>query len=197
MDLLIYCKEGGAFFVEIHYHHPRAAVKLGDAMANVLNTPFVVICIGTDRCIGDSLGPLIGHQLSKNNFPYPVYGTLEHPIHAINLIQKYKEVKERYPKTPLVAIDASLGKYKSVGNIQFRRGSIAPGKGVGKVLPAVGDFSLVGIVDTYYQPEELTIHQVRLHLIHQMAQVTVDSLLWTANKVAQRNSSVSLHEILK
>jgi len=175
--------------VEIHYRHPSTVEKLGSAMASILHSEFIILCIGTDRCIGDSLGPFIGHQLKKDAFPYPVYGTLEQPIHAINLVEKFRKIKERHPHTPILAIDASLGRNGSIGNIQFKKGSIIPGKGVGKMLPAVGDYSLVGIVDTYHQLEELTIHQVRLHLIHQMAQVMVDSLFYTLKMLQKEETN--------
>ena len=36
-----------------------------------------IVCIGTDKCIADSLGPLVGTMLTKNNICIDVYGTLE------------------------------------------------------------------------------------------------------------------------
>ena len=52
------------------------------------NRPIVFVCIGTDRSTGDSLGPLIGTLLvEKNIHPFHVYGSLENPIHALNLAE--------------------------------------------------------------------------------------------------------------
>ena len=164
-------------FVELKYNHPKIIEELSSAINNTLDFPFLTLCIGSDRCIGDCLGPMVGHELKKNNFPYPVYGTLEHPVHAINLVSKLTDLHTKYPNMPILAIDASLEKYKSIGKKKIKKGAIAPGKGVGKTLPQVGNYSLVGIVDTYNHIEELTIHQVRLHLIHQMANVIAESLL--------------------
>ena len=45
----------------------------------------VVLCIGTDRATGDALGPLVGSLLSNSQCAYRVYGTLQHPVHALNL----------------------------------------------------------------------------------------------------------------
>ena len=46
----------------------------------------VFLCIGTDRSTGDSLGPLIGYKLKgKEEADIPVFGTLERPVHAMNL----------------------------------------------------------------------------------------------------------------
>ena len=49
--------------------------------------PIVVLCIGTDRSTGDSLGPLVGNKLKfliRNKVH--IYGSLECPVHAKNLI---------------------------------------------------------------------------------------------------------------
>ena len=45
--------------------------------------PVIVMCIGSDRSTGDSLGPLVGYKLSKFTFEnVHVYGCLQSPIHA-------------------------------------------------------------------------------------------------------------------
>ncbi|MFD2881867.1 DUF1256 domain-containing protein [Paenibacillus rhizoplanae] len=50
------------------------------------DTPIVIICVGTDRSTGDSLGPLVGTTLARFRSPlFHLYGTLEEPVHAINL----------------------------------------------------------------------------------------------------------------
>ena len=40
----------------------------------------VLLCIGTDKITGDCLGPLVGSKLMQQNFPHPLYGTLEKPL---------------------------------------------------------------------------------------------------------------------
>ncbi len=53
----------------------------------------IFICIGSDRITGDSLGPLIGHQLSRQSWKnIHVYGTLDYPVHALNLEQTMKNL---------------------------------------------------------------------------------------------------------
>ena len=48
----------------------------------------VFLCIGSDRITGDSLGPLIGHKLSKEHLSRcSIYGTLDQPVHALNLAE--------------------------------------------------------------------------------------------------------------
>ena len=44
------------------------------------------LCIGTDRSTGDSLGPLVGHKLRRRSLRgAAVIGTLDKPVHAMNL----------------------------------------------------------------------------------------------------------------
>lgn len=48
----------------------------------------VFLCIGSDRITGDSLGPLIGHKLSKEHLSRCIiYGTLNQPVHALTLLK--------------------------------------------------------------------------------------------------------------
>ena len=70
----------------------------------------VFLCIGSDRITGDSLGPLIGYQLSPYcSRVFHVYGTLDDPVHALNLPDRISYIHSRHPEALLVAIDASLG----------------------------------------------------------------------------------------
>ena len=55
------------------------------------------LCIGTDRSTGDSLGPLIGYKLKERRMRNAkVLGTLEKPVHAMNLEEYLKLVKQKY-----------------------------------------------------------------------------------------------------
>ena len=76
----------------------------------------IILCIGSDRITGDSLGPLIGHQLSKCRWRnIRIYGTLDYPVHALNLEATLDKIKRRHPSSLLIAVDASLGSKKHVG----------------------------------------------------------------------------------
>src|SRR5690606_32358671 len=89
------------------------------------NRRIVMVCVGTDRSTGDSLGPLVGSHLMKYKSPYfDLYGTLEHPVHAMNLEETLFEI-DRITKRPfIVGIDACLGQAASVGCIQVGEGPV-------------------------------------------------------------------------
>lgn len=138
----------------------------------------VFCCIGTDRSTGDALGPLVGTWLSENpTFPYEVIGTLQQPLHALNLQQAVDSLEES-PITPfVVAIDACLGKLEKIGHIVIEKGPLFPGKAVKKELPPVGDISIKGIVNLGGFQEYSILQNTRLQLPYDMGKVLSRALL--------------------
>lgn len=111
----------------------------------------IFLCIGSDRYIGDSLGPLVGSMLNERNLPYQVYGTLEEPVHAFNLKDTLKIINRRFKNPLIFSIDASLDAMEQVGYVIFEEGPLIPGKALKKILPEVGDYNFKGIVN-YIDP---------------------------------------------
>ena len=70
-----------------------------------------------------------------------------------------------------------LGSKSSIGNIQIREGPILPGKGVGKKLPQIGHYSVVGIVDKIDENNRFSFNNVRLSFILELAEIISLSLL--------------------
>ncbi|AJA49610.1 putative sporulation protein YyaC [Clostridium pasteurianum DSM 525 = ATCC 6013] len=159
------------------YKDPMAYYEMAYFLKNYINDNTIIVCIGTDRCIGDCLGPLTGTILKNRNFPLPVYGTISEPIHALNLNKKLDSIKLLYPKSEIIGIDACLGNSNSIGEIQIRDYPIHPGKGVGKSLPDVGTSSIIGIVDSCDSTELFTNRNIRLNLILDMTTVICDALM--------------------
>ena len=154
---------------KINYESNLAYYEIADFMRNHINKDSVIICIGTDKCIGDCLGPLVGTLLVERNLPLPVYGTLKIPIHALNLDTRLMEIKKLHPNSTIIAVDACLGDTLSIGEIHVRDYPIHPGRGVGKSLPEVGDTSIIGIVDSSDKAEFFTTRNIRLNFIFEMA----------------------------
>ncbi|ABR46938.1 protein of unknown function DUF1256 [Alkaliphilus metalliredigens QYMF] len=163
--------------VSYHYKNPQMIPQFVRYLSLNLPDEFIVLCIGTDRCIGDALGPLVGSLLLQKHFPHLIYGTLGQPIHALNLKNTITMLKQKHPNAFILAIDASLGDSEQVGFITLRPGPIAPGKGVGKALPSVGDLSLIGIVAPNDEKINSTIHHIRLSLIMDLAQQITEVLM--------------------
>lgn len=142
----------------------------------------VVICIGTDRSTGDCLGPLVGTSLAKLASPhFHLYGTLEEPVHAMNLNDTLDKINQRFIDPFIIGIDACLGQTSSVGSIQVVQGPLRPGAGVNKQLPPVGDIHLTGIVNVGGFMEYFVLQNTRLSLVMRLSEI-ISSSLYTAIK---------------
>lgn len=163
--------------IKVNYNSPLCYYSIANFLKDYITDDTIIVCIGTDKCIGDALGPLVGTLLEEALFPLPVLGTLASPIHALNLDKRLKEISENYPKASIIAIDACLGDSNAIGEIHTRDEPIHPGKGVGKTLQSVGNASIIGIVDSSDSLELFTNRPIRLNLIMEMAKVIRNGIL--------------------
>jgi putative sporulation protein YyaC len=162
--------------IKFDYKKRENYTEMVNKLKEIITKDTLICCIGTDRCIGDLIGGLVGTILQENNFPLKVFGTVEFPMHALNLEKRFAEIKELYPTHQIIAIDACLGDKEDIGQIQYRDIPIHPGKGVGKSLPKVGDYSLIGIVDSSDDCELFTNRSIRLDLVYGMSKVISEAL---------------------
>lgn len=156
--------------------------------AKSFNRDIIVVCIGTDRSTGDALGPLAGSKLRSINMFQHVYGTLDEPVHATNLVDKIDEIKAKSPHSFLIAVDACLGKLENVGCVSLGKGSIKPGAAVKKELPSVGDAYITGVVNVGGFMEHLVLQSTRLSLVMKMADTIAYGLSF-ALYAGQKNST--------
>jgi putative sporulation protein YyaC len=189
--------------IRIIHTDQDAANRISSEILNFLpstlnNRPIVIVCIGTDRSTGDSLGPLIGTFLTdKSNFPFDVYGSLEDPVHALNLDEKLASIKKKYYNPFIIGIDACLGRLKSVGVIQIGKGPVKPGAGVNKELPDVGHMHITGIVNVSGFMEYFVLQNTRLHLVMEMAKTIAEGLYHTGLMYTYRNSVAKYQNLIE
>ncbi|EQG03139.1 spore protease YyaC [Clostridioides difficile] len=165
------------YLAKVNYSDDDVIQMLSSVLKTIINENTIVVCIGTDRAIGDTLGPLVGTILKNSNFKSPVYGTLDNPIHALNIYESLDTIKNTHIQGNFLAIDACLGSQSNIGNIQIREGPILPGKGVGKKLPQIGNYSIVGIVDKIDENNKLSFNNIRLSFILDLAETIALALL--------------------
>ncbi len=130
----------------------------------------VILCIGTDRIMGDCLGPLVGTMLErKAKGTLTVYGTLQRTVHALNLPDAILKIKKKHPGRLVIAVDASLGSRENVGTVLLRPWGLRPGAGVAKDLPEAGDIAITGIVGQASCRPYLDLQTARLSTVAAMA----------------------------
>lgn len=156
--------------------------EFAEVLSELIDNDTVIICVGTDKCIGDCLGPLVGTLLKEKELPLTVYGTIEKPIHALNVEKEHLKIRQKHPDSKILAIDACIGSDDSIGDICITNTPVNPGCGVGKKINSVGDFSIVGIVDSCKDVSLFTTRPIRLDFILKMAKFITDSLISALNK---------------
>ena len=162
---------------KIHYKSAMAYYEIAEGLKDFINKNTVIVCIGTDKCIGDCLGPLVGTILEENFFPFPIYGTIASPIHALNIDKRLEDINKMHPNACIIGIDACLGETSSIGEIHTRDYAIHPGKGVGKSLPDVGMASIIGIIDSSDNADFFSSRSIRLSLVLDMAKVIAHGII--------------------
>ena len=87
----------------------------------------VIMCVGTNKVVCDSVGPLAGTLLRhKYRALAYVYGTLEKPLNALNINTAYEFIKGVHPLSQIILVDASISsdetgiiKISSASHTQF------------------------------------------------------------------------------
>lgn len=156
----------------------------------------VIVCIGTDRSTGDSLGPLVGYKLSpllKKYSKVHLLGTLDNPVHAKNLKENIIFIKNTFDKPFVIAIDACLGNIDRIGYVKVEKGPLKPGAGVNKNLPEIGDIHITGIVNISGFMEYIVLQNTRLSIVMKMADVISKSMYLSYIQFNKDNSQI-LHK---
>lgn len=190
------------------YFAPSAAKSLNkfcssfqEMISQTGNRPVVFLCIGSDRATGDSLGPLVGHQLitslslSHCTKKTAVYGSLRHTVHAGNLSDTLSSIYNRYSNPFIVAIDASLGIPEHIGFVTLGSGSLRPGIGVSHKLPAAGDIHITGIVNHSSTNNHLTLQTTKLLTVAELATFISQGILRTLHVCSALQSPQERHFI--
>ncbi len=108
---------------------------------------FVILCIGSDKISGDSLGPLVGGMLrEKYKLPCPVYGTEKAPVNGVNLPEYREMLTLFHPNAAVIAVDAAIGLKAEVGKIKIRSGGIKAGGAIAAPHKALGSIGILGVV---------------------------------------------------
>lgn len=138
----------------------------------------VILCIGSDLSIGDSLGPITGTKLknSLSGLNCYVYGTLAKPITAHEVKYMNEFLKMTHPNSPIIAVDAAVGIAGDIGLIKISRRGLKPGSGANKKLEKVGDVSIMGIIAEQSLFNYSLFSATRLNMIYKMSEIIAEGV---------------------
>lgn len=153
--------------------------KLSEGLKELLSgVKPVVLCVGCEKVLGDSLGPMVGSKLIEGvKGDVVVYGMMSGNVNAKNLMIASQMIKLLHEDRALIVVDAALGHKEEIGTIQLYSHGLFPGSATNKNLPCVGDVSIVGVVNQKICAFEMTmLYTAKQMMITNMAQTIFEAL---------------------
>ena len=174
-----------------HVFNTMADIGISLAIDKLLEgekSPPVIVCIGSDLAIGDSLGPIVGTlletELSSRAY---VYGTLRHPVTAKEMKYLNDFLRQTHPNSKIIAIDAAVGDESEIGLMKVTDIPLKPGSGANKRLGSIGDVSILGIIAKKSTFSYAQLNLTRLNTVYSMAQTISTAIAnYLSNQKAQR-----------
>ena len=140
--------------------------------------PPVIVCIGSDLAVGDSLGPITGSMLKykTQGLRTFIYGTLSSPVTAKEIKYLRTFLKETHKGSQIVAVDAAVGVEGDVGLLKLSDSPLFPGAGANKRLGSIGDISIMGIVAEKSIANYGLLNTTRLNLVYTMSEIVSEAI---------------------
>lgn len=112
------------------------------------NRKIIFLCIGTNHCIGDSLGPQVGEILSKQiqNRNVQVYGNIRNNLHYENIDNVLNKINNQINMPYVIVVDSALSHEEYIGNIIINKKKMIIGEALEKKEYKIGNISIKGIV---------------------------------------------------
>lgn len=161
------------------------------------DAPPVIVCIGSDLAVGDSLGPITGSMLKykTQGLRAFIYGTLASPVTAKEIKYLRTFLKETHKGSQIVAVDAAVGSEGDVGLLKLSDSPLFPGAGANKRLGSIGDISIMGIVAEKSIANFGLLNTTRLNLVYTMSEIISEAISTVLyGRVKNSVSSVSKRE---
>lgn len=114
----------------------------------------IFLCVGTDRVIGDSFGPLVGYKLNQLFFDetrISIIGNLQNTVSSNNIQKVIHNIEIKYENPFIIAIDAALSNNHNIGEVIVSGKKMNIGRGLYKKSTYIGDISIKGIVARNYK----------------------------------------------
>ena len=95
----------------------------------------VILCVGTDKLIGDLVGPIAGQKLKrlfKDFEKITVYGDIKETVNITNLNEIISEIIANYDQPFIITIDSALGPREKVETVWVSTGNLNPGSALKK-----------------------------------------------------------------
>lgn len=147
------------------------------------------LCIGTDKVIVDSVGPLVGSNIDKKLCNVEVLGELEKNVHALNLEETALTIDGE--ENLVIAIDACMSEKKEKGTVVIANKPLLPGKGLGKYLGEYGDISIKVIVSDDYDD---FFRSTSLGFVLKISNIVSDGINEALKEISLREQGIAVSD---
>ena len=125
-------------------------------------TNLVILCVGTDLVVGDSIGPAIGSKLKNIESEFlSVYGDLENTLNFSNAKTIINKIYNEFEKPYIITIDAALGNKYNVGRIILNKGYIKLGKALDKSICMYSNLNINCVVGKNLKSRDENIKELK------------------------------------
>ena len=157
----------------------RLALDIASFVLDKKKQP-IILCVGSDKVVGDTLGVLVG-ELLKNNpaFKGRVYGDLKEPITRLNILKTIEKIRTVHKDNPIIVVDAVLGSEEEVGCVKTHKNGIFAGGQFGKGH-MVGDYSILGVVCCKGVSALSFLGSVRLKIVVELSKKIASSIEYSS-----------------
>lgn len=142
----------------------------------------IILCIGTSKCIGDSLGPIVGEYLYNNIKKSNVYvlGNLKNNITYQNIDVILNRINNTIKNPYMILIDSALSNKNYIGKIVVNKNKMIVGSALNKSEYKYGNLSIKGIVgENKYSYEENynELNNVSLDLVKNISKNIINDII--------------------
>ena len=120
-----------------------------------------------------------------------IYGSLEYPVHSINLAEVLNKIKSNFINPFIIGIDASLGNVQNIGKVFVEDSPLHPGLALEKNLPEVGEMNIKGVVNISGNLDFMMLQNTRLFIVMSLADCISNAIDLFVNKILSNNHLVS------
>lgn len=109
----------------------------------------VILCVGTNKIVGDSVGPIVGKKLTrllKHKENVKIYGNTKKNLNLKNAKHVLEEISCIQPEPLIITIDAALGPKEMIETVFMTTGKIKIGEALGNGMGYNSHINIKGIV---------------------------------------------------
>lgn len=141
----------------------------------------VILCVGTNKLIGDSVGPIVGQKLTrllKDKQNVWIYGNTKQNLNLKNAKQVLRQIQITHKQAFVITIDAALGPKEMIEDTWIGSGIVKIGEALDKQIQYFSNITIKGIVGEYQnnlKRDYQTLNKVNRNSIHRLSnQITYE-----------------------